>query len=101
MRVLFVFALAAASMACSAHAPLGPRWPEPVRRDKDGGESLAPHAAARAIAAVADDDRPVERAAPAPSSPPAPPSTGAPATGAVTASEESLPLEEIVIEVEE
>ena len=63
MRVLLVMALAVASMACAARGPAGPAWPQAAARDGDGGESLAPRAAARAIAAIVEDDRPAERAA--------------------------------------
>jgi hypothetical protein len=94
---LLVFALA----ACSSSASARPSWPKQTPREADGGESLAPRAAARTVAAVAassDDDKPVDRSAavPAAVTPVAPPPTPA----AAPASDEDLPItEEIVIEV--
>ncbi len=44
--------------ACSPAGSGGPAWPRARPHEVDGGESLAPRAAARTIAAVAvDDDR--------------------------------------------
>jgi hypothetical protein len=87
MRVLFVIALAAAMSACSAHGSTGPAWPRSAARGADGGESLAPRAAARAIAAIVEDDRAADRAAAA--------------APAAAAPEDPLMTEEIVIEVED
>ncbi|HEX8112820.1 MAG TPA: hypothetical protein VF516_34045, partial [Kofleriaceae bacterium] len=61
MKRMFLLAVAACSMACSGHGPVGPAWPKPATRDVDGGESLAPRAAARAIAAIVEEERPAER----------------------------------------
>ena len=101
MRVLLVIALAAGSMACAAREPAGPAWPRAAERDADGGESLAPRAAARAVAAVGEDHA-VERAAdkPAVSVPVVSTPASAPA-GTVQVTEEPLPLDEIVIEVDD
>jgi hypothetical protein len=102
MRVMLVLVLAACSMACSVRGPAGPAWPRPAAREVDGGESLAPRAAARAIAAIVEEAHPAERAiadkpaAPATASPAAP---AAPA--AAPAQDEPLPSEEIVIEVDD
>jgi hypothetical protein len=75
-----------------------------VTRDADGGESLAPRAAARAIAAIVEEDRPAERAAAdKPAAGPVPAvsaAAGAPAA-APPAQDEPLPAEEIVIEVDD
>ena len=100
MRVLFVIALCAGSMACAAREPAGPAWPRAAARDSDGGESLAPRAAARAIAAVVEDHA-VEHAADKPAA--AAPSVSAPSasTGTVQVSEEPLPLDELVIEIDD
>jgi hypothetical protein len=100
MRVLFVIALAAGSMACAAREPAGPAWPRAAERDGDGGESLAPRAAARAIAAVVDDHA-AERAADKPAV--STPAVSAPAasSGTLQVTEEPLPLDELVIEVDD
>jgi hypothetical protein len=103
-----MLALAACSCAGSASSGHGPVWPKPAVRQVDGGESLAPRAAARAIAAVVQDDRPADKA---PADKPAPaPSTGttggaadkpAVVPAAAPVSEEAITTEEIVIEIED
>jgi hypothetical protein len=101
---MLLLALAACSMACSGRGPAGPVWPKPASREADGGESLAPRAAARAIAAIVEEDRPAERAATAaPAAAPVPAaSAGAAAPAAAApAQDEPLPTEEIVIEVDD
>jgi len=101
---MLLLALAACSMACSGRGPAGPAWPKPAIRDADGGESLAPRAAARAIAAIVEDERPAERAgADKPAAAPAPASAAAAAApaAAAPAQDEPLPSEEIVIEVDD
>jgi hypothetical protein len=100
---MLLLALAAYSMACSGRGPAGPAWPRPTSRDGDGGESLAPRAAARAIAAIVEDDRPAERAAAdRPAAAPVPAaSAGAGPAAATPAQDEPLPNEEIVIEVDD
>jgi hypothetical protein len=103
MRWMLLLALAACSMACSGRGPAGPAWPSPASREADGGESLVPRAAARAIAAIVEDDRPTERAAadrPAAAAPVASAAAAAPAAAA-PAQDEPLPTEEIVIEVDD
>jgi hypothetical protein len=105
MRVgLVVLALA----ACAAPTARGPAWPRSRARDVDGGESLAPRAAARAVAAAAaaDDkadklDRPATDKPAAPTGGAATPATDKPATPAATTSDEPVMTEEIVIEVED
>jgi hypothetical protein len=95
------FGLTAA--ACSPSAPRGPTWPRAKAHEVDGGESLAPRAAARAIAAVAEDDKP-DRAADKPAATPATPAPAdkpAAAAPAAPASDDPVMTEEIVIEVED
>jgi len=104
MRVMFVIALAASALSCARPGPTGPAWPKSAERETDGGESLAPRAAARAVAAAGE-----ERAAASAADRPAAPAAGAaaatgerpPATGTVQMTEEPLPLDEIVIEVDD
>lgn len=93
---LLVFALA----ACSSSASAKPVWPKARPREVDGGESLAPRAAARAIAAVVEDDKPaVTTAAPAAA---AAPVDKTPAAAPVApATDEPIITEEIVIEIED
>jgi len=101
MRVLLVIALSAGSMACAAREPAGPAWPRAAERATDGGESLAPRAAARAVAAAVDD-RATDRAADKPAaSAPAASAPAAAAPGSVQVSEEPLPLDEMVIEIDD
>ena len=93
--------LAAGSLACSTRGPSGPAWPRPAPRAADGGESLAPRAAARAIAAIVEDDHAADRAVAAtPAAAPSPAVSATPAT-APPAQDEPLPSEEIVIEVDD
>lgn len=102
MRVLLVIVGSAALLACAAREPAGPAWPRAAERDSDGGESLAPRAAARAIAAVVEE-RAIERAAEKPAAPAPPAATAAApaASGTVQVTEEPLPLDEMVIEIDD
>ena len=101
MRLLLAIALAC-STGCAARAPAGPTWPRPADREADGGESLAPRAAARAIAAIVEDDRAVDRAGgDKPAAAAAPPTGDRAAAPTAPAAEEPVNLEEIVIEVDE
>jgi hypothetical protein len=90
--------------ACSPPAARGPAWPAPRPREVDGGQSLAPRAAARAVAAAVEDEKP-DRAADKPAAPSAaaasPASDKPAATPAAPASEEPVTTDEIVIEVED
>ncbi|HET7500267.1 MAG TPA: hypothetical protein VFK02_04665, partial [Kofleriaceae bacterium] len=74
MRVLLAFVLVACTSA--GRGPAGPAWPKQAAREADGGESLAPRAAARAIAAIVEDDRAAERAEKPAAATPAAASTG-------------------------
>jgi hypothetical protein len=95
-----------ALLGCSQPASTGPAWPKLHAHDSDGGESLAPRAAARAIAAATEDDRPAERAAgdkaaPVPAAAtPAAASDKPVGTPSVTVTEEPINAEEMVIEVD-
>ena len=106
MRAALAIALLAGSSigsaACTARPPAGPAWPRSAARDDDGGESLAPRAAARAIAAVVEDDRTADRAAdkPAPATTAAP-ATDKPAAGTAMRQDDPAIMEEIVIEVDD
>jgi hypothetical protein len=96
-----------ALLGCSQPASTGPVWPKPHAHDTDGGESLAPRAAARAIAGAPEDDRPADRTAG--DKPAAAPAAVTPAvagdkpagTPSVTVTEETLTAEEMVIEVDD
>src|SRR5262245_28107147 len=103
MRVLFAIALCASSLSCARQDPAGPAWPKWSEREGDGGESLAPRAAARAIAAAVEEhaaDRAVDK--PATPAAAAAAATGErPPAGQVQMTEEPLPLDEIVIEVDD
>ena len=93
---------------CAARAASGPAWPRPAVREVDGGESLAPRPAARAIAAIVEDDRPADKAA---SDKPAAPPSGSPAAGApdkpaaaapaTAPPDDPIVTEDIVIEIED
>ena len=101
--VLAVFVVAACGGSPSS---AGTKWPTPTDKETDGGESLAPRAAASAIAAASTDsgDKPASEPA-EPAAATAKPEVDAakPATSATTqASEETvITTEEIVIEIEE
>jgi len=106
MRLRFlVIALA----ACSSHASAGPAWPKSTAREADGGESLAPRAAARAVAVnTDDDDKPAGPAAAGerPAAPPAAPSVSGsvadrPAASPPAGADEPVTAEDIVIEIED
>lgn len=105
---LLVIVLAACSAGGAASA--GRAWPKATVREVDGGESLAPRAAARVIAAVvevADDERPADKAA---SDKPAPATSGgtgsadkpaATTPSATPPADEPITTEDIVIEIED
>jgi len=107
MRVLLVIALAAWAAGCSARGSAGLSWPRPASREVDGGESLAPRPAARAIAALVEEDRPADwdvadkPAAPAPVPVATPGGDRAAASPAPSPPEDPLTTEEIVIEVDD
>jgi len=95
--------LVIALAACASPATARPTWPKQTAHETDGGESLAPRAAARAIAATEDDDaRPSAPAAPERPATAAGPSIErvAPAAAAV-APDEPVQTEDIVIEIDD
>jgi len=90
--------------ACGARGSEGPAWPKAAERETDGGESLAPRES-KAVA-VADDaeaavaDVPTAAAAAAATPGAAAASTApAAATPTITAPEDTIMIEEIVIEI--
>ena len=102
---LVVIALAACSGPGAASA--SPSWPKATVSEVDGGESLAPRAAARAVAAIVEDDKPADKAAPdkplAASGGPSGPS-GSTADKPAAASSAATPLEDsndYIIEIED
>jgi len=103
MRLGLLLALA----ACSSSAAAGPRWPKPSAREADGGESVAPRPAARAIAALAEEarpdrDKPSAKPAEPAAVPAAPPARATPAPASDATATEDEPLsEELVIEIED
>jgi len=104
---LLVIALAGCWPPAPA-APTGPAWPKPRIGAVDGGESLAPRPAARAIAAIVEDDKPADKAA---ADKPAAPSSGGPgsnaadkpaaATPAMTPPDDPIMTEDIEIEIDD
>lgn len=92
---------------CGARSASGPAWPKMTEKETDGGESLAPRtAAASVVGAAADDDDDedvkVEATTPAADKPAA--ATGdkpAAATATPTTPEETITVEEIVIEIDD
>jgi hypothetical protein len=95
--------LVIAMAACSSPAAAGPSWPRPTASEVDGGESLAPRAAARAVVAVVEDDKPADRAADKPTAASGVPGADRPAAATipVPAADEPIMTEDIVIEIED
>lgn len=93
--------------ACSSPAAAGPSWPKATVREVDGGESLAPRAAARAIAAVGEDDKPADKAADGKPAAPATSTGGSTAdkpamtAPAAMAPDDPIMIEDIVIEIDD
>jgi hypothetical protein len=107
-QVALVLAVCSLSCTASAQASRRPAWPKPAAHEVDGGESLAPRAAARAIAAVVAEDRPTDKPAvdkPAAATPAAAAGVGtdkpAASPSAPPAADEPITTEEIVIEIED
>lgn len=94
---------------CSSRQANSPAWPKMAERETDGGESLAPRAGAKAIAATeaaGDDDDDIKAVATPAAEKPAASAAAAtaekPAAAAtVTAPEETITIEDIVIEIED
>jgi hypothetical protein len=96
------FALVVSLVGCVGSASRTPAWPKLHESDTDGGESLAPHAAAAAVMAAAgpEDDKPIIPVvvAPTAATPTATPTvtpTVAPST------DETIQTEEIIIEIDD
>lgn len=88
--------------ACGTRGSEGPAWPKAAERETDGGESLAPRES-KAVA-VADDEESVVTDVPAAAAavtPGAAAASTAPAaaTPTITAPEDTIMIEEIVIEI--
>lgn len=101
--LVIALGLAASLCGCASSAAARPAWPKPSAHDGDGGESLAPRAAPRAIAAAAvEDDHAVERVADKPSdiAPIVPPSAAPASPSALAPIEEPITAEDIVIEID-
>ena len=102
MRFLVAVVLA----GCASHAATTPAWPKLHETEKDGGESLSPHVANSAVAAVekgGSDEEPAKPAA-APSTAPATPKEPAatvPTAPSATPSDEPIVTDDIVIEVDD
>ncbi len=97
--VLLVIALVG---GCAAHRTSGPSWPKMAEHASDGGESLAPHSGAIAIAAASghnDDDDIKVVVAPTATTPAAAAATTPAAAPTTTSSEDPLTVEEITIEI--
>ncbi len=89
---------------CGARSSSGPAWPKMTEKETDGGESLAPRTATSVVAAAADDDDDDVKivATPATDKPAA--TTDKPATvgtPTVTAPDDPITVEEIVIEIDD
>jgi hypothetical protein len=99
-----VLALSAVLIAgCGAHRPSSPAWPKMAEHETDGGESLAPRQGATAVAA-AEAEGPAEdiKVVAAPVAAPAVTPAATPAvTPTITAPEETITVEDIVIEVDD
>ena len=103
MRWWFLVAL----LGCSAHHATAPAWPKLHEAEKDGGESLAPHAAhAGSVAAVeksGDDDAKPAAATAGPAAPAASKDAASPTGTAPTMIQEDVPVttEDIIIEIDD
>ena len=89
--------------ACGARGSQGPAWPKAAARETDGGESIAPRES-KAVAVADEDAADVVAAVPAAAAaatPGAVAASTAPAatTPTITAPEDTIMIEEIVIEI--
>lgn len=91
---------------CGARSASGPAWPKMAEKESDGGESLTPRTAAASVVGAAaeeddeDEDVKVVEAAAVPAEKPAAAAGEKPA--ATTAMpEDTITVEEIVIEIDE
>jgi hypothetical protein len=101
MRLWLVIALA----GCVPHGSSGPAWPKQHETEHDGGESIAPHEGAKAIAAAVEEEaKPTEKPAAVPEVKPTveKPAAEKPAEKPVAEKpEDPMMTEEIIIEVED
>lgn len=103
MRLVVLVLGFATSLAACGGRERAPAWPKAAVTDDDGGESLAP----RQVAAVALEaaDEPAVDAVPetavTPDAPAADAPDAAPTAPVITAPEEVINLDDIVIEIEE
>jgi hypothetical protein len=99
------FVLAVALAGCASHAASGPAWPKPHATGEDGGESLAPHEAhgdAAAEVEHSDDDAKPSTAAPAtPAAQTAEPAAAPAATPAQPSGDDTIIIDDIIINVDE
>ena len=105
MRSAAVVVTALWLAACGARGSNVPAWPERAEREADGGESIAPREST-AVAAVESDDTDVAAdtaPAAAAATTPAAASATTPAVTAptITAPDDTITIEEIVIEISE
>ena len=101
---LLMFALA----ACSASVEARPAWPKATVREVDGGESLAPRAAVRAITFIVEEDKAADKVAVDKPAASASVNLGgitadksAAATSAAPSPDDPITTEDIVIEIED
>ena len=89
-------------VGCVGSASRAPAWPKQHESETDGGESLAPHAAAAAVMAAAgpNDDKPIVPVVVAPTATTTATPTATP-TAATPPTDETLQTEEIIIEIDE
>jgi hypothetical protein len=88
---------------CGAHRSSSPAWPKMAEHETDGGESLAPRQGAKAVAAAEVDDTDDDiKVVAAPAAAPAVTPAATPAVApTITAPEETITVEDIVIEVDD
>lgn len=90
--------------ACGSTAR-GPAWPKIAEKESDGGESLAPHKASPLETSASDDDDDIVIDTPEKPEVKATeedkPADAAPATPTVTAPEDVINLDDLVIEIDD
>lgn len=89
---------------CGARSSSGPAWPKMTEKEIDGGESLAPRTAAASVVGATGDDYnlkvvPAAAAADKPAAAVDKPATVG--TPTVTAPDDTIMVEEIVIEIDD
>ena len=99
-------ALASLFLVACTQSARGPAWPKPTDKAADGGESLSPRPGALAIAATQDeaedeDDDIKVVTTPTAVTPAAGSSSTSTSSPTVTAPEETITIEDIVIEIDD